>query len=169
MTLLRARALQVAGVVALVCPTALAFASGGYFAPARLVALLVAWALVLVALALGAPLPARRVAWVALGALAAFTGWVAIAGGGSPLAATARGDLERDVLYLGALSAATLLLGGVRRLVEPLLTAGALVVIGADGQVAAVRVPTGRESGYDGEVPRAITTREVEQALARGE
>jgi hypothetical protein len=130
MTLVRARALQVAGVVALACPTALAFASGGYFAQARLVALLAAWVLVLAALALGAPLPARRTAWGALGALAALTGWVAIAGGWSPRAATARGDLERDVLYLGALGAATLLLGGVRRLVEPLLAAGTLVVIG---------------------------------------
>jgi hypothetical protein len=129
-TAVRARALQVTGVAALACPTVLAFASGGYFAQARLVALLAAWALVLAALALGAPLPSRRAAWAALGALAALTGWVAIAGGWSPLAATARGDLERDVLYLGALTAATLLLGGVRRLVEPVLAAGVLIVVG---------------------------------------
>ena len=66
----------------------------------------------LVAVALGAPVPRRRAAWVALGALAAFTAWVAIAGGWAQLAATARADLERDVLYLGALTAAVLLLGG---------------------------------------------------------
>jgi hypothetical protein len=126
----RARALHVAGVVALACPTALAFASGGYFDEARLVALLGAWALVLVAVALGAPLPRRRAAWIALGALAAFTAWVAVAGAWSPLAATARADLERDVLYLGALTAAVLLLAGVRRLVEPVLAAGALIVVG---------------------------------------
>ena len=47
--------------------------------------------------------------------------------------------------------------------------AGALVVIGADGTVASVRVPTGRIAGYDGDVPRAISTREIEQALARGD
>jgi hypothetical protein len=123
----RVRALHLAAVVALACPTALAFASGGYFDEARLVALVGAWALVLVALALGAPMPTRP---LALAALAAFTAWVAIAGGWSPLAATARADLERDVLYLGALTAAALLLGGVRRLVEPVLAAGALVVVG---------------------------------------
>jgi hypothetical protein len=126
----RHRVLHLVGAVALLCPTALAFASGGYFDQARLVALLAAWTLVLVALALGAPLPRARTAWVALGALAAFTGWVAIAGDWSPLAATARGDLERDVLYLGALTAAALLVPGARRLVEPVLAAGALVVVG---------------------------------------
>jgi hypothetical protein len=125
----RVRALHITGVVALLCPTALAFASGGYFDEAREIALVVAWGLVLVALALGAPLPRRRAAWVALGALAAFTAWVAIAGGWAQLAATARGDLERDVLYLGALTAAVLLLGGVRWLVEPVLAAGMLVVV----------------------------------------
>ncbi len=127
---MRARALHVAAIVALACPTALAFASGGYFDEARLIVLIGAWVLVLVALALGAPLPARRTAWVALGALAAFTAWVAIAGGWAQLAATARGDLERDVLYLGALTAAVLLLGGVRWLVEPVLAAGTLVAVG---------------------------------------
>jgi hypothetical protein len=126
----RARALQIAGVAALGCPTALAFASGGYFDEARLVALVVAWALVLAAVVLGAPLPRRRVAWIALGAIAGLTAWIAIARGWSPLAATARGDLERAVLYLGALTAGVLLLGGVRRLVEPVLAAGALVVVG---------------------------------------
>jgi hypothetical protein len=126
----RARALHLVGVVALACPTALAFASGGYFDEARLVALIGAWALVLVALALGAPLPGHRAAWVALGALAALAAWVAVAGGWAPLAATARGDLERDVLYLGALTAATLLLAGVPRLVEPLLAGGTVIVIG---------------------------------------
>lgn len=128
--IVRARALHIAGVVALVCPTALAFASGGYFDEAREIALVVAWALVLAGIVLGAPLPARRVAWVALGALAAFTAWVAIAGSWAQLAATARGDMERDVLYLGALTAAVLLLGGVGRLVEPLLAAGTVVVAG---------------------------------------
>ncbi len=127
---MRARALHITGVVALICPTALAFASGGYFDEAREIALVVAWALVLAALALGAPLPRRRAAWVALGALAALTAWVAIAAGWAQLAATARGDLERDVLYLGALTAAVLLLGGVRWLVEPVLAAGTLVVVG---------------------------------------
>jgi hypothetical protein len=126
----RDRALHVAAILALACPTALAFASGGYFDEARLVALIGAWALVLAAVALGAPLPRRRAAWVALGALAAFTAWVAIAGGWAQLAATARADLERDVLYLGALTAAVLLLGGVRWLVEPVLAAGTVIVVG---------------------------------------
>ena len=126
----RDRALHVAAILALAGPTALAFASGGYFDEARLVALVGAWALVLVAIALGAPVPRRRAAWVALGALAAFTAWVAIAGGWAQLAATARADLERDVLYLGALTAAVLLLGGVRWLVEPVLAAGTVVVVG---------------------------------------
>ena len=38
--------------------------------------------------------------------------------------------LERDVLYLGALTAAVLLLGGVRWLVEPVLAAGTVIVVG---------------------------------------
>ena len=127
----RPRALLVTGAVALLAPTALAFATGGYFDVARLVALLGAWGLVLAALGLGAPLPGRRSSWLALGALAALTAWVAVAGSWSPLAATARADLERDVLYLGALTAGTLLLGDARaRMVEPLLAAGAVVVVG---------------------------------------
>ena len=126
----RDRALHVAAILALASPTALAFASGGYFDEARLVALIGAWALVLAAVALGAPVPRRRAAWVALGALAAFTAWVAIAGGWAQLEATARADLERDVLYLGALTAAVLLLGGVRWLVEPVLAAGTVIVVG---------------------------------------
>jgi hypothetical protein len=168
MTAVRARGLQLAAVAALVAPTALAFASGGYFAQARLVALLVAWALVLVALALGAPLPARRPAWVALGALAALTVWVAVAGGWSPLAATARGDLERDVLYLGALTAAVLLLGGARRLVEPVLAAGALVVVGYGlaGRLAPGIVTLSQTASAGGRLDQPLTYWNAMGALA---
>jgi hypothetical protein len=132
------------------------------------VALIGAWALVLAALALGAPLPARRTAWVALGALGGLTAWVAIAGGWSPLAATAQADLEREVLYLGALLAATLVLGGAARLVEPVLAAGALVVVGYGiaGRVLPGLVSLSETASAGGRLDQPLTYWNATGALA---
>jgi O-Antigen ligase len=117
----------------LAAPFALAFASGGFFDGARLVALIVAAVL----LAIGAvvqrrPLPRSRAGWAALGGLALLTGWVALSHSWAPLPGRAGADAERLLLYLVALAAAA---GAWRsreaiRAVEPALVAGTLVVIG---------------------------------------
>src|SRR3954453_5984604 len=84
-------------------PAALAFASGGYFDHARLVALIVAWALAAGAVCLpAAPLPHSREGLAALGALTGYTGWIALSTTWAPLSGPAGDDVERAVLYVGA-------------------------------------------------------------------
>ncbi len=71
--------LRVLRAAILAGPSALAFASGGYFDHARSVALIVAWALAAAAVALSdAPLPRSREGLAALGALAGYAGWIAL-------------------------------------------------------------------------------------------
>jgi hypothetical protein len=127
----QALALAAGRAVVLGGPTVLAFWAGGYFEGPRLVAALVAWATVAL-LVLGAPRPVRpsAPALAALGGLALLTGWVAVSRQRAPLADPAGADLQRDALYLGALVAAWLALRGARRIVEPALAGGALVVAG---------------------------------------
>jgi O-Antigen ligase len=114
-------------------PTALAFFAGGYFSRPRLVALVVAagvlaWA----AVAAPRPLPRRGAGALALGALFAFAGWVALSRRWSPLPADAAQDAERVVLYALTLPAAVACWRERRaaRALEPALAAGALIVIG---------------------------------------
>ena len=114
-------------------PSALAFASGGYFGQARLVALVAAWALAAVALACAdAPLPRSRAGVAALGALAGYAGWIALSTTWSPLEGPAGGDMERAILYVGALVAvaAAFRPRGAARAAEPVLAAGTFVVTG---------------------------------------
>jgi O-antigen ligase len=114
-------------------PAALAFASGGYFDHARLVALIVAWALAAAAVCLSdAPLPRSREGLAALGALTGYTGWIALSTTWAPLSGPAGDDLERAVLYLGAFVAvaAAFRPRSAARAVEPGLALGALVVTG---------------------------------------
>jgi hypothetical protein len=121
------------GVFTLAAPTALAFARGGYFEGARLVALGVAGLLLLaVAVLLPRPLPTSRSALATLGGLGLLTLWTGLSIDRAPLADTAWAALERDGLYLTALVVAIAVLRhpAVRRLAEPLLAAGALVVVG---------------------------------------
>jgi hypothetical protein len=120
-------------LVALAAPTALAFADGGYFEGARDVALVGAGVLLaLTALVVPRPLPPRGPAVWALAGMALLTGWTALSETWAPLADPAWATAERDVLYLAALATFTLLLRDRRaaRAVEPVLAAGALVVIG---------------------------------------
>lgn len=117
---------------ALAGPVALAFASGGFHPEAREVAL-VAIGVLLAAWALAgpAPFPRDRRVLLALGAFAAYCAWVAISAGWAPQADTARGDLERVLLYLGALAlgAALWTCRRAARWVEPAVAAGILVVM----------------------------------------
>ena len=94
----------VAAALLLAGPTILAFFSGGYYAEPRLIAALVAWALVLaLALAGPAPLPRGLPGRLALGGLAALTAWSALSVTWAPLGGPAIASVQRLVLYTGAL------------------------------------------------------------------
>ena len=114
-------------------PTALAFYSGGFFTEPRLVAAIAAWALVLALTVAGpAPLPRSPAGWLAVGGLVGIAAWSAISLAWAPLGGAAIQNVERLVLYLGALLLAigTLRARGAVRAVEPALAAGATIVIG---------------------------------------
>jgi hypothetical protein len=112
-------------------PTVLAFFSGGFFDRPRLIAGIVAWALVIVAAFLAPrPLPSSTPGRVALAGLALFTLWVSLSLLWAPLGSRAQDDLQRDLLYLGYFTAAIALLHGpiVRRWLEPTLLLGTFVI-----------------------------------------
>lgn len=112
-------------------PTLLAFWSGGYFSGPRAWAGLLAWAAVALAVLAGAPvLPRWRWSWLALAGLAGLAAWTLLSMLWAPVVANAYGAGQICVLYLGVLLAATMVLRGVQRLVEPALAGGALIVIG---------------------------------------
>ncbi|MBX5442494.1 MAG: O-antigen ligase family protein [Solirubrobacteraceae bacterium] len=123
-----------ARVVLLAGPTALAFLKGGYYEDARLVAAIVAWALVavLAVVADGPVLPRTAAARLAVGGLAALTLWALLSKGWAPLPGPAGDDVQRDVLYLGALVAGALAWRprAWASSVEVALALGTLVVIG---------------------------------------
>jgi hypothetical protein len=130
---MRRAVLPPAAVIVLLGPTVLAFFAGGYFDGPRLVATIVAWALVLVvALASPRPLPTSWPGRAALGGLVLIAVWTAISFAWAPLGGAATANLVRTLLYVGAGVAALGLLRDPRaaRAVEPLLALGATVVIG---------------------------------------
>jgi hypothetical protein len=124
--------LTAARAVVLAGPTALAFFSGGYFDEARAWAGVIAWALALVALVLvpGA-VPRGRAAGLAIGGLALLGLWTLVSIGWAPIAGSAYHAGQLNLLYLGALLAATGLLRGraTLRAIEPVFALGALIVI----------------------------------------
>jgi hypothetical protein len=128
------RALSVAATGAvLVGPTAVAFASGGFFDTPRLVAGIVACALVLAAaVAAPRPVPAGLPGRLALGGLAGLTAWAAVSLAWAPLGGPAIDDVQRLVLYTASLTAAAAWLRGGRaaEAAEPALALGALAVVG---------------------------------------
>ena len=135
----RAQALSaaVAGaarVALLAGPTVLAFFDGGYFEGPRLVAAIVAWVLVAVlAITVDGPLVPRTVALrLALGGLAGLTLWIWLSRSWAPSDGPAGDDLQRAVLYLGALVAAALAFRprSWASSVEAVLAAGIVVVVG---------------------------------------
>lgn len=122
-----------AATVLLGGPTALAFASGGYFDVARLIAALVACVvLLMVAVAVPGPLPSGRGGRLALAGLAALFALTLASMAWAPLAGPAYHDAQRVLLYLLTLAAATALLRPRRlaRAVEPALAGGTLIVTG---------------------------------------
>src|ERR1700710_2196346 len=88
-------------VPVLLGPAALAFAKGGYFDVGRLVAGVVACALVaVVAVTDDGPLPRAGAARAALAGLAALTAWTGVSIAWAPVAGPASDDLQRLLLYL---------------------------------------------------------------------
>jgi hypothetical protein len=132
---MRARSwlLAVARITLLAGPTVIAFFAGGYFDEARAWAGLVAWLLVVVAVALRAsPPPRGTAAWVALVGMALLAAWTMASMVWAPIVGSAYHAGQLAFLYLGILVASALLLAppGVRAWVEPALALGTLVVIG---------------------------------------
>jgi hypothetical protein len=172
----------------LVGPTALAFASGGYFREARLVAAIVVWiAVAAAALALvrdyaaasrwpgratPGPLPAvaRAPFALALGGLALLAAWTALSITWAPLREPAADSTERAVLYLGALLAAALALRprDAARWAEPVLAGGILVVVGYGlaGRVLPGIVELERTLTAGGRLDQPLTYWNAQGALA---
>ena len=123
-----------AAVAALLAgPTVIAFFAGGFFDVPRAWAGIIAWALVLVAaLVVPHPLPRDRAALISLVGLALFAGWTLASTTWAPIKGDAYQAGVLVFVYLGVLVAACALLRapGARRLVEPTLAAGILIVIG---------------------------------------
>jgi uncharacterized integral membrane protein len=155
----------------LCAPTVLAFFSGGYFAEPRLIAAIVVWSLVLAMAVAGAvPLPRSRPGWLLLGGLAGLTAWSALSIAWAPLAGPAVENVQRLVLYVGALMLA---IGALRsapalRAVEPALAAGATVVIGYGlaGRLLPGIVELDRSRSAEGRLEQPITYWNAEGALA---
>jgi O-antigen ligase len=130
---MRRRVLTGARAALLAGPPLLAFYSGGYFDSPRVVAGLVAWLLVVVALSFTPrPLPRRPGGRLALAGLALLAAWTLLSVTWAPIAGSAYHAGQRVVLYAGVLlCAAALLRGrGPQRAVLPALAAGMLLVIG---------------------------------------
>jgi hypothetical protein len=135
-------------------PVALAFASGGFYDEGRQLALIAVAALLgLWALVGPGPLPRDRRALLALGGLAGYCGWVAVSAEWAPRADVAHADLERALLYLGALALGATLWQDRRaaRAVEPAIAAGVFAVMayGLAGRLlpGLVELEVGRLSG----------------------
>ena len=117
----------VLAVPLLLGPGIVALFSGGYSDTARAAAGVAAWLLLAAtALLLPRPLPRSRPAIVALAALAGLAAWTAASLAWAPLGEPAGEDLQRLLLYLAVLVAATRILreDAPARLAEPLLLAG---------------------------------------------
>jgi hypothetical protein len=129
---MRAGILHASRLVLLGGATALAFFSGGYFDAPRAWAGLAAWALVLAAVLLERRPLRSPAAWLALGGLFALGAWTLASMLWAPIAGSAYHAGQIVFLYLGVLLAAALLLREprIRRVVEPALAAGTLIVIG---------------------------------------
>jgi len=161
----------VAGAVLLAGPTALAFFSGGYFAQPRLIAGIVAWALVLALAATGpAPLPRDRAGQLALAGLVLMTLWSAASVAWAPLRAPALASVERLLLYTGSLLVAIGALRSPRtaRAVEPALAAGATLVIGYGlaGRLLPGIFELDRSRSAGGRLEQPLTYWNAEGALA---
>jgi O-antigen ligase len=114
---------RLAAAALLALPALLAFGRGGYFDVTRVrVAILACVLLALAAFVAERPLPRSRNGRLALGGLAALTGWTALSLLWAPVQGPAFADLERLVLYTAAFAAGIVLLQQ-DRWVEPALLA----------------------------------------------
>src|SRR6188472_3085907 len=110
---MRRLVLGCAAVALVAGPTAIAFFSGGFFDRPRLIAGLVAWALVVVAaLASPSPLPRSTPARLALAGLLLLTVMTALSVLWAPIGGRAQDDLQRLLLYLAFFYAGLVLLRG---------------------------------------------------------
>ena len=124
---------RIGAVVLIGGPTVLAFFSGGFFDRPRIAAAVVAWGLVILAVVVAPrPLPVSTEGRVALAGLVLLCVWTGLSLFWAPLGGRAQDDLQRLLLYLGFFISGLALLRGeqARRLVEPLLVLGALIVVG---------------------------------------
>ena len=161
----------VAAAFLLAAPTVLAFFSGGFYAEPRLIAAIAAWLLVLALALVGpAPLPRGRAGRLALGGLVALTAWSALSLMWAPQGGPAIASVERLVLYTGVLLVG---IGALRspialRAVEPVLAAGATVVIGYGlaGRLLPGLVELARSESAGGRLEQPITYWNAEGALA---
>jgi O-antigen ligase len=168
---MRRAVVAAAAACLLIAPTVLAFFSGGYFAEPRLIAAVVTWALVLALALVGpAPLPRRLPGRLALAGLVLMTAWSALSISWAPLGGPATDNVERLVLYTGAL---LLAIGALRarpaqRLVEPALAAGATLVIGYGlaGRLLPGVIQLERSRSAGGRLEQPITYWNAEGALA---
>ena len=152
-------------------PTVLAFRAGGYYTESLLIGAIVAWSLVLaLALAGPSPLPRSRPGWLALAGLALLTAWSALSIAWAPLGGPALHQVQRLVLYLGAL---LLAYGGLRsrralRAAEPALAAGATIVIvyGLAGRLLPGIIELSRSRRAGGRLEQPLTYWNGEGALA---
>jgi O-Antigen ligase len=130
---MRKSVLALGAAVLVAGPTALAFFSGGFFDRPRLIAGIAVWALVVVAAVLSPqPLPTTTAGRLALAGIFLLTAWTALSLIWAPLGSRAQDDLQRLLLYLGFFTAALGLFHGpvARRLLEPAVAGGALIVVG---------------------------------------
>jgi hypothetical protein len=167
----RRAALATAAACLLAGPTVLAFFSGGYFARPRLIAAIVVWLLVLgLAIAGPAPLPRSLPGRLAIGGLAALAGWSALSILWAPQGGPAVQNVQRLVLYLGALLLALGVLRDRRlqRAVEPALAAGAAIVIGygLSERVLPDIVQLAQSESAGGRLEQPLTYWNAEGALA---
>jgi len=168
---MRPAVLHAARAVAVAGPVALAFAAGGYFDPGRMVALAVACA-VLAAVALAAPVPWPR-GWparAAVGGTAALAAWTWASTAWAPLPDAAGDDAERAALYAVALLAGAALWRprAAARAVEPLAALGILVVIayGLSGRLLPELVELSASASAGGRLEQPLTYWNATGALA---
>jgi O-Antigen ligase len=168
---MRKTVLALAAAVLITGPAALAFFSGGFFDRPRLIAGIVAWALVIVAVVSAQrPLPVSTPGRLALAGLSLLTAWTALSLIWAPLGGRAQDDLQRLLLYLGFFTAAVAVLRGVgvRRWLEPgvVLAAFAVVSYGLAERLLPALLEFDRSRTASGKLEQPLTYWNAEGAVA---
>jgi hypothetical protein len=170
---MRRAATLVPPVVLLAGPTVLAFCSGGYFADARLVALVVAFLTLALAVATAdrdslAGLYRDPSIRATLGGLLLLGIWTWVSASWAPLEAAAIDSRERTFLYFAIVAASVLAFARreVALWVEPALAAGIVIVVGYGvlGDLGVIDVKITRSAG--GRLDQPLTYWNAMGALA---